>query len=171
MQHLILHPGTIEVEVDADGLVLDLGGIGKGYAVDKMADSLREWSIESAMIHGGQSTILAIGAPGGSDAWTVELRNPEAGQDSLEKITLKNQAISGSGVDIEAPHIAAHHAIAAWALAPNPATADALSTAFIVMEPEEIELICRNNPQYSAALIEPDKTRETLRYFGAWPRA
>ena len=55
---------------------IDLGSIGKGYAVDRAADILRSSGIKSALINAGESTIYGLGAPPGKKAWLVHLRDP-----------------------------------------------------------------------------------------------
>ncbi len=50
---------------------LDLGGVGKGYALDRAGGVLRDAGIEQAFLHGGRSTVLAIGAPPGESGWPV----------------------------------------------------------------------------------------------------
>ena len=52
------------VRATQDGVRIDLGGIGKGYAVDLMAELLEEWGLERALVHGGFSSALALEAPG-----------------------------------------------------------------------------------------------------------
>ena len=47
----------------ASPIRVDLGGVGKGYAVDRMAEMLKEWSIDLRLIHGGFSSVLALDAP------------------------------------------------------------------------------------------------------------
>ena len=172
--YLILHPGTVEVEVTEEGICLDLGGIGKGYAIDKMAESLREWSIESALLHGAQSSFLAFGASPRQDAWTVELRDPREPTEGLDPIPLDNRALSGSGIDPDAPHIIntvkerhADKTIAAWAIAPDAATADALSTACIVLGPRSEDAF-RNSPQYAGAVVTLGDFGPGLHTFGKW---
>jgi thiamine biosynthesis lipoprotein len=54
-----------------EGVMLDLGAIGKGYAIERAADLLREAGVTSALIHGGTSTTCAIGSPPGAECWTI----------------------------------------------------------------------------------------------------
>ena len=51
------------VRATKDGVQVDLGGIGKGYAVDLMAELLEEWGLERALVHGGFSSVLALERP------------------------------------------------------------------------------------------------------------
>jgi thiamine biosynthesis lipoprotein len=53
------------------GVRLDLGSIGKGYALDRAAKLLREAGVTSALLHGGSSSVYALGTPSGEEAWKV----------------------------------------------------------------------------------------------------
>lgn len=81
----------------APGMELDLGGIGKGYAVDRAAQVLREADITSALLLSGTSSILAIGAPPGQAGWTVNIRDPKDAHKSAAKVLLKDAALATSG--------------------------------------------------------------------------
>ena len=73
-------------------LSVDLGGIGKGYALDQMIHLLRDWSIESAIVHSGQSTLFALGAAPHQSHWTVGIRNPDEQSASLGYVRMRDQA-------------------------------------------------------------------------------
>ncbi|MCK4628833.1 MAG: FAD:protein FMN transferase [Sedimentisphaerales bacterium] len=97
--HLVLlDESEFTVQLAREGVQVDLGGIGKGYAVDRMAALLREWGIDTALIHGGSSSILAMDGPPGTKGWPLTISNPDNCQDILMRIDLKNQALSGSGL-------------------------------------------------------------------------
>lgn len=64
------------VRFTREGVMLDLGAIGKGYAVERGAELLREAGVTSALFHGGTSTVCAIGHPPEADAWTVAIERP-----------------------------------------------------------------------------------------------
>ncbi len=155
---------------------VDLGGIGKGYAVDRMGGLLRDWEIDIAMIHGGHSSVLALGSPAGTKGWPVKLSNPENHKEQLATLYLQRRALGGSdlqrGRHIIDPHTAmpVEGKIAAWACASGGAVADALSTAFMVMSPQQIEQYCMNHSDVSAMIIIEEgrgKERKVLRY-GTW---
>ena len=57
------------VRVKVAGVRVDLGGIGKGYAVERGAEILKEWSIKSALINAGDSSVYAFGTLPGKDGW------------------------------------------------------------------------------------------------------
>lgn len=153
-------------------VAIDLGGFGKGYAVDKIAELLWEWSIEDALIHGGRSSIFAMGNPDGKTGWPVRLSHPYQPTRMLASINLHNRALSGSGLQ-KGQHIIDPRTgqpqkgqYAAWASAPDAATSDALSTAFMIMSPEEVDAFCSDHSDVQAMLFSDEKDR-TLR-FGRW---
>jgi thiamine biosynthesis lipoprotein len=78
---------------------------------------------------------------------------------------LRNQALSGSGTEVKGAHIInpktgkpAKRHLAAWAIHPSAAAADALSTAFMMMERENIGHLCAANPGLVAFVVEQDET-------------
>src|SRR5260370_1974624 len=76
---------------------LDPGGIGKGYAVDRMTDVLRRDGIESALVSASGSSIYALGAPPGEAGWKVRIRDPKDETKTVTEGTLKNESMSTSG--------------------------------------------------------------------------
>jgi thiamine biosynthesis lipoprotein len=147
------------IQMLADSVQLDLGGIGKGFAVDKMAELLRQWSINCALIHGGYSSVLALDAAAGTKGWQVTLSNPVNRKQTLASLDLKNRALGSSGLQkgrhIIDPHTAkpVENTLAAWACSATAAEADALSTAFMVMSPQQIKQYCINNPDTQALIV------------------
>ena len=138
---------------------VDLGGIGKGFALDRIAGLLRDWSIDTALVHGGFSTALALDSPQGTSGWPVTISYPYGNKETLARLSLQNRALSGSGLQ-KGQHIIdprggcpVKDTVAAWACAPDAATADALSTAFMVMSADQIQQYCRAHPDTSAAVI------------------
>ena len=79
------------------GIELDPGGIGKGYAVDRMIARLKEQGIQSAMVTAGGSSIYGLGSPPGDTGWTVKIRHPRAYSDTVAEIKLKDESLSTSG--------------------------------------------------------------------------
>ena len=151
-----------------DSIHVDLGGIGKGYAIDRMAELLREWEIPSALIHGGMSTVLALAAPPGEEGWPITVSSPQD-KKILTRIDLKDRALSGSGL-LKGFHIidprtgrAVEGRLAAWASTSTGVTSDALSTAFMVMSPEEIQKYCSDDPDTQALIIFKGKGEEEKR--------
>ena len=147
-------------------LDLDLGGVGKGYAVDRAMDVLVEWGVSGALIHGGTSTALARGSADPADApgsdrktgWPVGAGAGWAG--APPHVILTDRALSGSGTEVKGGHIldprtgrAARGNLAAWASTPSAALSDALSTAFFVMSPDDVEAFSVHHPDTWACLV------------------
>ncbi len=174
MENLEIHEDHNAVTVHADGLHVDLGGIGKGYALDTMAGLLREWDAGPGLLHGGESTILPLGRSP-EEAWPVALRHPQHQGEALAELRLRRRALSGSGVGLHGDHIVDPRTgqpgtrPAAWALAGSAAVADALSTAFMVMTEHEVAQYCREHPGAGAVLAQAGEDGLTLRRFGDWP--
>jgi thiamine biosynthesis lipoprotein len=147
---------SMRVTVHATEMIFDLGAMGKGYALDQAADMLEDWKIFNFVLNAGDSTILAIGAPFGKDAWSITLGGGE------KRTPLSNRAVSGSGFAVKGAHIMNPRLFApvpikkrrTYALAPTAALSDALSTAFMVMEQEEIEALCARYEGVEALELE-----------------
>jgi thiamine biosynthesis lipoprotein len=165
LDRLELVPDEFAVRAGAEGLRLDLGGIGKGYAVDRMAELLEEWEVPRALVHGGYSSVLALEAPPDRDGWPLTLSAPGPGDDKvLARVSVRQLAFSASGTR-KGDHIRdprTGQAVldrAAWVALPrdaagSPATvAEGLSTAFMILPVEEIAALCRKEPGLEAWLV------------------
>ena len=85
------------VSYTVDGLELDPGGIGKGYAADRAVMMLRRHGIASALVNAGDSTLYALGRPPGRNGWRLAVRDPARPATSLRFVTLADSALSTSG--------------------------------------------------------------------------
>ena len=135
----------------APGMVLDPGALGKGFALDAAARLLRDRGVAAALLDfGGQ--LLAIGAPPGADGWEVGLAHPLRRDEAAFPIRLKDASLSTSGNSqrsVRVAGLALGHVVdprtgrpltttgSASVIAATGAEADALSTALLVMGPEE----------------------------------
>ncbi len=152
-------------------LDLDLGAVGKGFALDAALEILKDWDVENVLLHGGTSTALAAGsAPEFEDkegGWPVGVGGGWPCLGVPGEIVLREKALSGSGTEVKGQHILdprtgkpARGHVAAWAAHRLASVSDALSTAFMVMSTEEVEIFCAAHPDVSAlAVVDYGKCR------------
>jgi thiamine biosynthesis lipoprotein len=157
-----LDPETHTLVSLAERLHLDLGAVGKGFALDRMAELLREWQITSAYLNAGGSSVLALEHSPDPETrgWDVGLGEGR----SHRTFDLLGASLSGSGTAVKGAHLIdprtgtpAQRTSRVWAFAPSAAQADALSTAFFVMNEAGIAALCEAHPQLGAALAAPDE--------------
>jgi thiamine biosynthesis lipoprotein len=126
------------VGLPAPSASVDLGGVGKGFGLDLAADLLRNAGIENALLQGGTSTAVAIGARPDGEPWVIEV--PAASGEPL-RVAIRDEAVSVSEATSSrgAAHVvdpasgdAAAGAQVAVCVAESAAEADAWSTAMIV---------------------------------------
>ncbi len=145
-----LDPQTSVFESRVDGLKLDLGGIGKGYALDCMAELLQEWELDRALLQGGRSSVLALDGPQGEGGWPLSISAPGAGRQLLGRPSLRRQAMAASGLQkgahIRPPAGRGEEPISAvlatWAIGHPAAEMDAMSTAAMLLDPHLLEECC-----------------------------
>jgi thiamine biosynthesis lipoprotein len=167
--------GLASLELDVDesvvhattrGVRVDLGGIGKGYAVDVMAEMLEEWELPVSLVHGGFSSMLALEPPGDGDGWPLTLSDPAEPSRVLERLTVRQTALGASGVR-KRDHIIdprtgqpVRGRRAAWVTLGRPpriaasAVADALTTGCMLLGHDVIDALCRNSPGAEAWILE-----------------
>ena len=136
---LTIHPDVAAVTCESPGREIDLGGIGKGFALDQLKQLLLDRDVEGGLLAAGASSLLAFGP----DAWPVDL----AGDSGSLRIALANQSLSASGSGIQGSHIVHPEGAEAmpsspcrrvWVSAATAALAEIWSTALILVEPEAI---------------------------------
>lgn len=94
MNHVILNDDDCTVRFLRPGMMLDLGGIGKGFGVECAAEILLENGVTSALLHGGTSTICAIGKPPDEDSWKVAIEPPASTVDRTERVSSQSEVPS-----------------------------------------------------------------------------
>lgn len=97
-RHIHLDAAAQTVWFDTRGVEMDPGGIGKGYAVDRMVEILKKRGVERALVAGSDSSIYGLGAPPDQpEGWEVSIRDPKNSRRAVEQVFLKNASLSTSG--------------------------------------------------------------------------
>lgn len=97
-RQVTLDPVTRTVRFNRDGVELDPGGIGKGYAVDRMVDVLKRHGVRAALVSAGGSSLYGLGAPPDEPrGWTVTIRVPGAPDRTAVEVFLNDTSLSTSG--------------------------------------------------------------------------
>ncbi|HEY2988381.1 MAG TPA: FAD:protein FMN transferase [Candidatus Binatia bacterium] len=173
-----LNPADCTIRFGVEGLELDLGAVGKGYAVDRAADILRTYGVTRALVSAGTSSILALGAPPGAEGWPITLRDPYDGAKAADVVHIKNYSLSISGNYEKfftlGGKIYSHilnpgngrpvgNILAATVLAARATEAEALSTAFYVMGVERSGAYLGVHPDLTAVFYLPEEGAKRFR--------
>ena len=161
---ITIHPDVAAVTCVEAGREIDLGGIGKGFALDHLKKLLIDWGAEDALLCAGASSLLALGA----QSWPIDL----AGSKGALRVLLQDQSISASGTGIQGAHIvhpAGADAMPAapcariWAQASTAVMAEVWSTALMLLDPGELPAILVEIDELSAVYAERDGVPARLR--------
>jgi len=173
-RHLEFDPTGPRARLAVAGGELNPGGIGKGWALDRGLEVLLAAGVPSVLVHGGQSSVRAVGTQGPAvkdrAGWKVGLRHPLRPGRRLATITLVERALgtSGSGTQFfvdrgrRLGHLLdprtgwpAEGVISATVLAPTAAEADSLATALYVLGPTGLPVIAPAGGAVGAVLVTP----------------
>jgi thiamine biosynthesis lipoprotein len=172
-----LDHGARAVRFARRGIELNLGAIGKGYALDRAAAGMRGAGVTDALLSAGRSSLLAIGGPGAG--WFVEVVSAARTDRPLARVRMRDAALGTSGAGAQFVvadgtrygHVIdprtgwpARGVLSASVIASTAADADALSTAFLVGGADLAERYCADHPNVMA-LVTPDDGSGT-RVFG-----
>jgi thiamine biosynthesis lipoprotein len=172
-RHVILELSARSVKFRQPGLELNLGAVGKGYALDRAARLLFEqWDVRSALLHGGGSSAYAIGTPPGQPrGWPVRLKHPSEPDRSLGTIHLHDAGLGTSAATFQffeykgekLGHLLdprtgwpARGTASASVIAPTAAEADAMSTAAFILGNQGARRLTQLNPALGAVILPDD---------------
>jgi thiamine biosynthesis lipoprotein len=168
MSRVLFDDTSRTIRFERDGIELNLGSIGKGYALDRMAGLMRARGVAHALISAGGSSAVALGGRG--EGWTVDIRSRQVASGKLARLRLRDGALATSGAGeqfFEVDGKRYGHVIdprtgwpASGVLSVSVVTAegalsDALSTAFLVGGLDVARRYCASHPQ-TLALVTPD---------------
>ncbi len=167
-----IHPKLPMISLAHRGVAIDLGAIGKGYAISKILTILKNYSFKSIKINFGGQIYLA-GSSKDSDSWKVGIRDPLSRNHVLMWVHARNKSVSTSGgyeryVTIGGKrysHILnpktgypVSHILSATVISKDPIMADALSTAISVMPIKDSISLIHRLKDVEAVLVTQDKT-------------
>lgn len=181
---LVLDKTNRTAQLKTPGMILDLGGIAKGYACDEALEVFKRHGIDRAFIDGGGG-ISVSEPPPGKEGWTIELPAVKGAPTASPTLTLRNQSVATSGDTeqfVEVDNQRYSHIVdpktglgltthlRVTVIAPQGATADALATAVSVLGPEKGLKLIEATPGAAALIVRPTETKvETLRS-GNWTK-
>jgi thiamine biosynthesis lipoprotein len=183
MTNVALDTATRSVRFQRPGMAVNLNAIGKGYALDRMASVLRRRGADHALLSAGGSSILAVG--GRHRGWSIDIRSPLVSRPKLARLRLRGGAVGTSGAGEQFViadgtrygHVIdprtgrpARGVISASVVAADAATADALSTAFLIGGMELASSYCAGHRD-TLALLTLDDGTEQLQMCGEYPGA
>jgi len=168
MEHVRFDEAARTIQFLRPGIELNLGAVGKGYALDSVAARLRRVGYRELLLGAGASSVLAVGNPPWDDCWTVDVRHPHDRSRPIALVQLKDAALSTSGTSEQSfehggrrfGHVLDPRTgwpvtgmLQATVLAKEAVEAEALSTAFFVNGPAWAEEYCRRHKDVGALLI------------------
>ena len=175
IRHVQFNAANRTIQFDHADVEVNLGGIGKGYALDREAEWLNEQELSSFLLHGGHSSLKACGDHNGAGGWPVGIGNPLFTSKRLGTVVVTDCAMATSGSNIQFfrhggkkyGHILdprtgwpVETMLSVTVLAPTATLADALSTAFYVLGTEATIEFCERRPDIGAILIPTPKGRD-----------
>jgi len=173
-RNLIIDRDSQEAGLGLSGMSIDLGGIAKGYAVDKAVEVLRHSGISRALVEAG-GDIYCLGSGLNGNGWRVGLQHPRQREKHLMVLTLTDKAVATSGdyenyfirnnkryshiIDPRPGHTVQETPMSVSIIADDCATADAMATAVFVMGPEEGMRFVESQERIEAVIVSGDKDR------------
>jgi len=166
-----LDESDFTVAFEREGVEIDLGAIGKGYAIERAVETLTQNGVESALIHGGTSTIYAIGTIPGGEPWRVGIQKPSPEDTLLRTVELRDGSLSVSASHgksfvhegREYGHVIdprtgrpSDCAVLAAVWGPSPAETDTLSTALLALGEPGLDMLRGGFAEYHGLVVAQD---------------
>lgn len=168
--NIYLDEKTRNVKLLKEGVRIDLGGIAKGYALDRSISKLKESGIASVLVNAG-GHVYCFGKNHGHP-WQVGIRDPRHEDRVIERITLEDRAVATSGdyeqffifqnkryshiINPKTGYPAESGIVSATVIACDVLTADCLATAFVVLGADKSSRVLRRFQNVKAKLITED---------------
>jgi thiamine biosynthesis lipoprotein len=175
MSHVSIDEAAGSVRFDRDGVEINLGAVGKGWALDQIAYTLRVDGVRKALLSAGQSSIRALGDGDTGDTFYVSLKSPRL-ERPIAHVMLRDGALGTSGAGVQFFEVdgkryghvidprtgwPAAGALSVSVLTTSAATADALSTAFFVGGEDLARAYCATHPNVLVVFTPDDDERRT----------
>jgi thiamine biosynthesis lipoprotein len=171
MRHIELDGASRTLRFRRPAMELDLGAIAKGYVVDRLTERLRRAGVEHFLVDFGGSSQYAAGAPPDQDGWYLYLRPTWNDRLPMKRVVARDLSLSTSGNDqrfwTHAGQLYGHvldprtgeptpHRGSVSVVAPAATMSDALSTAFLVLGPEQASRLVEEHPEWGAVFYSPE---------------
>ncbi|MBN1507710.1 MAG: FAD:protein FMN transferase [Sedimentisphaerales bacterium] len=185
---LVLDEKNMTVRFAVQGMRIDLGGIGKGYAVDKSVEAMKQRGAIGGMVDLGGNIRCFGRPPRGQETWRVGLQDPNVAPEDVDNsrillvLSITDQSVATSGdyrrfMNVQGQkqsHVidatsgkGANRLVSDTVIASDATTADALSTAVNVLGPQEGLALIERLPNVEAILIPADKDAHPIFSSGA----
>ena len=174
MHNVALDPERTQVRFARPGVELNLGAVGKGYALDRIAATLRGAGVQHALLSAGRSSVVAIGGMG--RGWPIDVVSPRR-EAPLARVWLRDAALGTSGAGEQFAivdgrrygHVLdprtgwpADGMLSATVVCTSAADADALSTAFLVAGPALADRFFRTRANVLVLMTPDDDSAQTF---------
>lgn len=157
------------IKLEKTGMSLTLGGIAKGYIVDKMIEYIKSCGVKNALVNAG-GDIMALGSKPNNEKWTISLENPDNTEEKIAAFGVKDMAVATSGnyyryfdPSQEVSHIidprtgyTADQCISTTIIARSATVADILATSIFVLGPVEGMELVESLENVEALIIDKD---------------
>ncbi|MBI3989300.1 MAG: FAD:protein FMN transferase [candidate division NC10 bacterium] len=175
-KNLRLLDGTAELLLK--GIRLDLGGIGKGHAVERIVGLLKEAGVQHALVNFGESSLFALGSPPREEAWRIAIKGMNEGE-WIGSVAFSDRTLSVSGsygrsLEIQGRrygHILdprtgrpLERELLSVVLGPSATEAEAFSTALLILDREEGLALLERHPQLEGMIVNEGRIAMTPRF-------